>query len=72
MPLSEICARFDPDSHAITGPLLAGGPAELVSRYELDLRGSYVDACHLCYLARQALRDRFPEILTPDQIYGVF
>jgi len=70
--LKDICAQFDPDSHAITGPLLAGGPAELVRRYDLDLRESYVDACHLCYLARQALRDRFPDILTPDQIYGVF
>ena len=72
VPLSEICARFDPDSHPITGPLLAGGPAELVKRYDLDLRESYVDACHLCYLARSALRDRFPQILTPDQVYGIF
>jgi hypothetical protein len=72
LPLSEICARFDPDSHAITGPLLAGGPAELVNRYELDLRESYVDACHLCYLARKTLRERFPETLTPDQVYGIF
>jgi hypothetical protein len=72
VPLSEICARFDPDSHVITGPLLAGGPTELVKRYDLDLRESYVDACHLCYLARQSLRDRFPDTLTPDQVYGVF
>jgi hypothetical protein len=33
---------------------------------------SYADACHLCYQARCALRARFPEILTPDQMYGVF
>lgn len=71
-PIKDICANYDPDAHAITGPLLAGGPAELVRRYDLDLRESYVDACHLCYLARQALRDRFPDILTPDQMYGVF
>jgi hypothetical protein len=71
-PLKDICAGYDPDAHPITGPLLAGGPAELVRRYDLDLRESYVDACHLCYLARQALRQRFPDILTPDQMYGVF
>lgn len=71
-PLKDICAGYDPDAHPIAGPLLAGGPAELVRRYDLDLRESYVDACHLCYLARQDLRQRFPDILTPDQMYGVF
>jgi len=71
-PLKDICTGYDPDAHPIAGPLLAGGPAELVRRYDLDLRESYVDACHLCYLARQALRQRFPDILTPDQMYGVF
>jgi len=71
-PLKDICAGYDPDAHPIAGPLLAGGPAELVRRYDLDLRESYVDACHLCYLARQAMRQRFPDILTPDQMYGVF
>ena len=71
-PIKDICINYDPDSHAISGPLLAGGPAELVRRYDLDLRENYVDACHLCYLARVALRARFPDILTPDQMYGVF
>ena len=70
-PLKEICANYDPEANAITGPLLSGGPAELVRRYELYLRERYVDACHLCYLARQALRQRFPYILAPDQMYGV-
>jgi hypothetical protein len=55
----------------VIGPLLAGGPAELVRRYDLPREECYADACHLCYEARRALRDRFPEILTPDQMYGV-
>jgi hypothetical protein len=71
-PLSEICSAYDPDSHPITGPLLAGGPAELVKRYQLDHAEAYADACHLCYTARSDLRARFPEYLLPDQMYGIY
>ena len=70
-PLKEICARYDADAHPICGPLLNGGPAALVTEYALPHEGSYADACHLCYEARQSLRERFPAILLPDQMYGV-
>ncbi len=70
-PLRELCAEYDPDAHPIAGPLLAGGPAELVRRYGLQTEGGYADACHLCDEARRALRVRFPDALTPDQMYGV-
>jgi len=70
-PLAEICATFDPNSHPIIGPLLAGGPAALISQYDLPHEECYADACHLCDAARQALRARFPEALKPDQMYGV-
>ncbi len=70
-PLKDICETYHPDSHPITGLLLEGGPVELVSRYELSHEECYADACHLCYEARLALRERFPEILKPDQMYGV-
>ena len=69
-PLGDICSSYDPDEHPITGPLLHGGPAELVRRYGLPHAGGYADACHLCDQARHALRRRFPEVLTPDQMYG--
>lgn len=69
--LKEICELYDPDTHPITSPLLEGGPAELVRRFDLSLNNGYADACHLCYEARKKLRDRFPDILTPDQMYGV-
>ena len=69
-PLREICAEYDPAAHPITGPLLEGGPAALVRRYALPHAAGYADACHLCDAARHALRPRFPEILTPDQMYG--
>ncbi len=69
--LKEICETYDPDSHPITGPLLKGGPAELVRSYGLSHAEDYADACHLCDEARRTLRGRFPEILRPDQMYGV-
>jgi len=69
-PLREICETHGPDSHPITGPLLEGGPVELIRHYELPHEERYVDACHLCYEARRTLRRRFPEILAPDQMYG--
>ena len=70
-PLAQIIAEYNPLTHPIVGPLLAGGPAELVNRYNLVHEDGYVDACHLCYSAREALRVYFPQILAPDQMYGV-
>lgn len=70
-PLREICERYDADAHPITGALLAGGPAELAHRYGVPHAEGYADACHLCYETRRALRLRFPDILTPEQMYGV-
>ncbi len=70
-PLAKIVADYDPDEHPIVGPLLAGGPAELVRRYGLAHLDAYADHCHLCYESRRALRHRFPKELAPDQMYGV-
>ena len=69
-PLKEICAGYDPQTHPIIGPLLQGGPAELARRYGLNHEQAYADACHLCDQTRRALRERFPEALLPDQMYG--
>ena len=71
-PLKEICAAYDPDQHPVTGPLLSGGPAELVRRYNLPHNENYADACHLCYSARIDLRERYPSLLGPDQVYGIY
>lgn len=70
-PLREIVAEYDPSTHPVVGPLLQGGPSLLVDTYRLEHEDSYVDACHLCYTGREALRDRFPAYLGPDQMYGV-
>ena len=69
-PLPEIMRNYDADSHPIAGPLLAGGPAEIVRRYGVPHEDGYADHCHLCYEARRLLRNRFPDVLTPDPMYG--
>jgi MoaA/NifB/PqqE/SkfB family radical SAM enzyme len=68
--LTEIMRDYDADDHPIVGPLLAGGPAEIVRKYDLPHADGYADHCHLCYRSRCALRERFPDELTPDQMYG--
>jgi MoaA/NifB/PqqE/SkfB family radical SAM enzyme len=69
-PLRDLIADYDPEKHPICAPLLRGGPAELVRMYDVEHEEAYVDECHLCYSARLRLRDRFPEILAPDVVYG--
>lgn len=69
-PLADIIDEYKPDGHPIVGPLLVGGPAEIVRQYELEHEDGYADHCHLCYESRCALRERFPDVLTPDQMYG--
>lgn len=70
-PLKQICRDYDADVHPICGPLLSGGPAELVREYNIPHTALYADACHLCYEARMRLRPRFEQVLSPDQMYGV-
>jgi len=69
--LWDICQRFDAEKDPILGPLLANGPVGLVEKYNLPHQPTYADACHLCDHARHQLRDRFPQILTPNQMYAV-
>jgi MoaA/NifB/PqqE/SkfB family radical SAM enzyme len=70
-PLKQICAEYEAEAHPICGPLLGGGPAALVTEYNVPHLAAYADACHLCYAARTALREHFPQCLGPDQMYGV-
>jgi hypothetical protein len=69
--LKEICDSYQPEAHPVVGPLLAGGPRWLVEQYHLPHQESYADACHECYSARLLLRERYPALLAPDQVYGV-
>lgn len=70
-PLSELVKNYEPNQHPICGPLLRGGPAQLVRDYDIKHDNSYVDECHLCYKARLALIDKYPQYLTPRQVYGL-
>lgn len=69
-PLGELIGAYEPHRDPVIGPLLAGGPAELARVYDLPREDGFVDACHLCYQARCALRDRFPGQLGPPQVYN--
>ncbi len=71
-PLSRICRTYNPDTHPIVGPILKGGPVELAKRYKVKHKKAYADECHMCYEIRTALREKFPDILTPDQMYGKY
>jgi hypothetical protein len=71
-PLRAIVRRYAPASHPIVGPLLRGGPCELAHALEFDSAatdGGYVDACHLCFLARRAARSRGLAHLEPAIVY---
>jgi len=69
-PLIDMVDSYDPKVHPIIGSLIEGGPAALVARYDLPHQSAYIDACHLCYVARDQLRGRFPEFLAPGVVYG--
>ncbi len=69
-PLPQLLTDFNPEKHPICAPILRGGPTQLVKEYNVAHAQEYIDECHLCYSARLKLRDRFPDILAPDQMYG--
>ena len=70
IPLSKLVDTYNPSTHPICGPLIKGGPAELAKKYNVEHEEEYVDACHFCYLIRKELIDKFPEYLTPREVYG--
>jgi hypothetical protein len=69
-PLKKLMESYRPHEHPIVGPLLEGGPAALARKYGLPDGETYVDHCHLCYLARKAQVEQLPDILCPKGVYG--
>ena len=70
-PLSEMVRNYDAKKHPICKYLIDGGPARLVKEYNVEHEDKYVDECHLCFLARKNLLDKFPDYLAPHQVYGL-
>ncbi len=69
-PFSKVIQECKPFENAILEPLIHGGPAALVEKFDLPHDDRYADACHLCYVARCILRSKYPDTLAPDQMYG--
>jgi MoaA/NifB/PqqE/SkfB family radical SAM enzyme len=69
-PFAKIIEEYNPYANPILEPLIRGGPVALIEKFNLPHSEVYADACHLCYEARCMLRNKDPEILTPDQMYG--
>ena len=67
-PLKQMVAEFRPQEDPIVGPILTGGPAQLVRDYDLPHADGYVDECHLCYEARGLARALGKQLA---QVYGV-
>jgi hypothetical protein len=70
-PLSKMVKKYDAGLHPICSPLVKGGPALLAKKYQVKHDDEYIDACHFCYIIRLKLLDRFPQYLTPKQVYGL-
>lgn len=69
-PFAKIISEYNPHENEVLEPLIRGGPVALVEKFGLPHDEVYADACHLCYVARCMLRNKYAEILAPDQMYG--
>lgn len=69
--LTEIISDYNAEKHPICGPLVRGGPAQLVKELNISPNQEYVDECHLCYSIRREIIDQYPEYLAPKQAYGL-
>ncbi|MCP4567042.1 MAG: radical SAM protein [FCB group bacterium] len=70
-PLTRLAKEYSPADHPVSKILLDGGPAELAQRAGFDEKMKFVDACHVCYCARKKLINSFPDVLAPNQVYGI-
>ncbi len=70
-PLSEILLNYDCRANPVCRYLAEGGPVRLAQAYGIEPQPAYADACHGCYDLRKKLLSRYPEYLTPRQVYGL-
>ena len=69
--LKDIVDNYNPQQHPVLGPIIKGGPALLAEKENTDTSSGYVDQCHLCFETRRSLLDKYPDYITPKQVYGV-
>ena len=67
--LADLLQQYHASTHPVCGPLVRGGPVLLAQELGYEPPAGTADACHLCFLARRAALDRYPEILCPRQVY---
>jgi MoaA/NifB/PqqE/SkfB family radical SAM enzyme len=69
--LLDLIRDYKPQQHPIMARLLDGGPVKLAEDFEIDTSAGFVDACHLCFMTRKKLREKFPGYLAPKGMYEV-
>ncbi len=70
-PLGQIIGDYRAEDHPLCGPLARGGPAEMARVNGISWEEEFADECHCCFVTRRALLDRYPQYLTPKQVYGI-
>ncbi len=71
--IENIISNYDPGTHPIISVLIEKGPIGLAAEacaMGYVLKEDYADKCHLCQELREVLRVKYPEILTPENLYG--
>lgn len=69
--LYNIMKDYNAHSHPICGPITRGGPAKLVEELNIHPEVECVDECHLCFLVRKKILNKYPDYLAPKQVYGL-
>lgn len=70
-PLSKLIKEYKIESNPICNSISQGGPAGLVGDFGIEHKETYIDACHLCFETRRQLMGKFPDYLSPMQVYGL-
>jgi hypothetical protein len=71
VPLQRIIDDYDYRNYPIIRIITEKGPGALFSLLESDSHRDFLfsNECHACYVAREALRDRYPSDLCPAECY---
>jgi hypothetical protein len=71
-PMADLVEDYSPDKHPILKILDRDGPiglSKILARLGIEINGSFVDECHLCYQMRRLLQEYYPLKLAPRSCY---